>query len=276
MKRFSGYLKHDFAKTAFAVFAAVLLCALYSVNSAKFRLINTYKVKANSVSADKFGNFYTASNNKILKFGSDGKYLFPYEEFRYGKIGMLDVTNPMKLLVFYPDFLTVVSLDRFLSPLSTYNFFSLGYQNIAAIASSVDGRLWFYDNVDFKLKKIDETGIIFRESQPLNVLLGQAPNPNFIIERDNQVYVNDSALGILVFDFFGSYNKTIPLRGLTKFQLVQQQIVYQEHNRLKSYNPVSFEWKEVQLPDTADLVQAVLEKESLAILKKEQVDFYRY
>lgn len=276
MKPTNVHPKHHPAKAIVIAFTAALLCVLYSFNSAKFRLINTYKVKANSVLVDKFGNFYTASNNKILKFTPDGKYLFPYEEFRYGKIGMMDVTNPMKLLVFYPDFLTVVALDRFLSPLSTYNFFSLGYQNITAIASSIDGRLWFYDNVDFKLKKIDETGTIFRESQPLNVLLGQAPNPNFIIERDNQVYVNDSVLGILVFDFFGSYNKTIPLRGLNKFQVVQQQIVYQENNRLKSYNPISFEWKELLLPDTADLVQAVLEKESLAILKKEQVDFYRY
>lgn len=241
-----------------------------------FRLINTYSVKANAISVDNFGNFYTISNNKILKFGSDGKYLYPYEEFRYGKIGMLDVTNPMKLLVYYPDFSTVVPLDRFLSPLTTYNFFNLGYQNVTAIGSSIDGRLWFYDNVDFKLKKIDESGIVFRESQPLNVILEKAPNPDFIIECDNQVYVNDPEIGILVFDFFGSYNKTIPLKGLHRFQVIQQQIVYQDSYQLKSYNPLSFELKELTLPDTTGLVQAVLGKEILGILKKEQVDFYRY
>jgi hypothetical protein len=272
----TAMLKWKMAKSKWQKLSACLLLFVFCSFAPAFRLINTYAVKANSISVDNFGNFYTVSNNKVLKFGSDGKYLYPYEEFRYGKIGMLDVTNPMKLLVYYPDFSTVVALDRFLSPLTTYNFFNLGYQNITAIGSSIDGRLWFYDNVDFKLKKIDESGTIFRESQPLNVILEKAPNPDFIIERDNQVYVNDPELGILVFDFFGSYNKTIPLKGLHRFQIVQQQVVYQDNYQLKSYNPVSFELKEVNLPDTIDLVQAVLEKESMGILKKESVDFYKY
>jgi hypothetical protein len=269
-------VKWQAAKSKWQMLGACLLLFSFFSFVPVFRLINTYNVKANFISVDNFGNFYTVSNNKILKFGSDGKYLYLYEEFRYGKLGMLDVTNPMKLLAYYPDFSTVVALDRFLSPLTTYNFFNLGYQNVTAIGSSVDGKLWFYDNVDFKLKKIDESGTIFRESQPLNVILEKTPNPNFIIERDNQVYMNDSAIGILVFDFFGSYNKTIPLKGLNRFQIVQQQIVYQDNYQLRSYNPVSFELKEISLPDTADLVQAVLEKESLGILKKERVDFYRY
>lgn len=244
--------------------------------AAPFRLINTFEVKADSITVDNFGNFYTLSKNKILKFGSDGKYLYPYEEFRYGKVGMLDITNPMKLMVFYPDFQTIVWLDKFLSPLGSYSFFTMGYQNITAIGSSIDGRIWFYDNVEFKLKKIDEGGNVFRESQPLNVILEQAPNPNFLIERDNQVYVNDPEIGILVFDYFGSYNKIIPIKGLTRFQVVQQQIVYQDNYKLQSYNPVTFELKEVSLPDTTGLREAVLEKESLGILRTDKVEFYKY
>ncbi len=246
------------------------------VGAASFRLLNSYPVNAHSISVDNFGNFYTVSDNKILKFGPDGAYLYPYEEFRYGKIGMIDVTNPMKILAFFPDFLTVITLDKFLSPLNTYNFFNLGYQNITAVASSIDGHLWFYDNTDFKLKKIDEGGKIFRQSQPLNVVLEQVPNPNFIIERDNQVYVNDPQIGILVFDFFGSYSKTIPLKGLDRFQVVQKQIVYEQNYQLKSYNPLTFEFKEVNLPDTVGMLHAVLEKSSLGILKKDKVDFYQY
>ena len=127
-----------------------------------FVLLNTYSTKANFVAVDNFSNFYSASNNSVLKFSPDGKFICRYDEFKYGKIGMLDASNPMKILVFYPDFMTIVVLDKFLSPLNIYNFFEFGYQNISAVASSVDGRIWFYDNVDFKLKKIEETGKIFR------------------------------------------------------------------------------------------------------------------
>ncbi len=254
----------------------LILGVLLLVSAASFRLLNSYPVKANSISVDNFGNFYTVSDNKILKFSPDGTYLYLYEEFRYGKIGMIDVTNPMKILAFFPDFLTVITFDKFLSPITTYKFFNLGYQSVTAVASSIDGHLWFYDNTDFKLKKIDEGGKIFRQSQPLNVVLEQVPNPNFIIERDNQVYVNDPQIGILVFDFFGSYSKTIPLKGLDRFQVVQKQIVYEQNYQLKSYNPLTFEFKEINLPDTVGLQHAVLEKSSLGILRKDKVDFYQY
>lgn len=246
------------------------------VSTTSFSLINSYETKANIIAVDNFSNFYTASNNGVLKFSPDGKFLYRYEEFKYGKIGALDVSNPLKILIFYPDFMTVVILDRFLAPLNTYNFFEFGYQNITAISSSTDGRIWFYDNVDFKLKKINEFGKIFLESQQLNVLLEKAPNPNFMVERDNKVYMNDSSIGIMVFDIFGSYSKTIPLKGLQKYQILQDQIVYVDSNRLNSYNSVTLESKEFYLPDTISITSAVLEKERLALLRKDKVDFYKY
>lgn len=246
------------------------------VSFASFKPINTYQTKANQIAVDNFGNFYTAADNRVLKFSPEGKYLYPYEEFRNGKIGMIDVTNPMKIMVFYPDFMKIVMLDRFLSPLTTYNFFDMGYQNITAVASSVDGRIWFYDNVTFKLKKIDETGKVYRESQPLNVLIEQAPNPNFIVERDNEVFVNDPTIGILVFDVFGSYAKTIPIKGLKRFQILQSQVIYEDSMNLKSYNTLTLETKTLALPDTSEVLQVALEKEVLGVLKKDKVDFYRY
>ncbi|MBK8660024.1 MAG: hypothetical protein IPN22_14435 [Bacteroidetes bacterium] len=241
-----------------------------------FSFIVSVPEKADLIAVDNFSNFYLVADKKIQKYNPDGKYLFPYEEFRYGKIGAVDVSNPMKILVFYPDFSTVVTLDKFLSPLTTYNFFTMGYQNITAVASSIDGRVWFYDNVDFKLKKIDESGKVFRESQPVNVLLEEALNPNFILERDTKVYVNDPEIGVLVFDMYGSYSKTIPLKGLKKFQVLQDQIVFFDDAHLKSYNTFTLETKSLTLPDTSDVKLAVIEKDRLGILKTDKADFYRY
>lgn len=261
-----------FIRTVLGAVGAWLVLSSFT----SFTLLGSYNTQADMVVADNFSNVYTLSKNRLLKFGPDGKYQFPYEEFRYGKMGMLDVTNPLKLLVYFPDFQTVVTLDRFLSPLTNYNFTERGYVNITAIASSVDGRMWFYDNVDFKLKKTDESGRIFRESQPLNVITGSAPNPNFMVEKERQVYVNDPQQGIYVFDFFGSYIKTIPLKGLQRFQVFQNQIVYFDGKQLKTYNPMTFEWKELNLPDSTDVVHAAIEKERLAVLKKDKVLIYQY
>ena len=251
----------------------LLLCMSFATS---FSFIGTYETKANFIAIDNFSNFYTSSDNKLFKFSPDGTYLYPYEEFNYGKIGMIDVTNPMKILVFCPDFMTVITLDKFLSPLTTYNFFDLGYQNISAVAMSNDGLLWFYDNTDFKLKKIDETGAIVKQSQPLNTVLDAVPNPDFMVEKDNAVYLNDPAIGVMVFDIFGNFNKTIPIKGLKKFQVFQDQIIYFEANRLSAYNLVTLDLKSISLPDSTDIIMAAIQKNRLAVLKKDRVDFYRY
>ncbi|MCS6935041.1 MAG: hypothetical protein NZM35_07825 [Chitinophagales bacterium] len=236
----------------------------------------SYPFKAEIAAADNFGNFYVAGKNRVHKYAPDGRYLFPYEEFRFGRIGNVDATNPLKLLVYFPDFSTVVFLDRFLSPLSTLNFFQLGYQNITAVASSVDGNVWFYDNVNFKLKKMDESGRVIRESQPLHLLLQQTPYPNFMVEQDNQVYVNDPQIGIMVFDFYGSYGKTIPLKGLRKFQIFQGKIIYLEDGKLKSYRPGTFESGEIPLPDTSQITAALVTKQKLMVLKPDSLLFCSY
>ena len=254
----------------------LILGSCLLLSSSNFSLISSYETKATVLTVDNFSNFYTSAENRLFKFSPDGAYLYPYEENKYGKIGMVDATNTMKILVFYPDVLTVVTLDKFLSPLSKYNFFDLGYQNVSAVASSMDGRLWFYDNTDFKLKKIDETGQVFRESQPLNVVIDAVPNPNFITEKDNVVYVNDPNIGIMVFDGFGSYGKTIPLKGLKKFQVFQDQVIYFDNNKLNAFNLITLDLRSLTLPDSTDVIMAAIQKSRLGILKKDRVDFYRY
>ena len=241
-----------------------------------YSLISSFPVKANSLSVDNFGNFYAVGNNQVVKFDKLGNKLQTYEEVKYGKIGSIDISNPMKIVLYYPDFMQAVLLDRFLAYFTTYNFFDLGYQNVTAVGSSSDGYLWFYDNLSFTLKKVDQTGKVQIQSQPVNQLINQVIAPTFITERAGQVYVNDPAVGVLVFDNFGAYYKTIPIKGLLRFQIFQEQIIYFEDDKLKSYNPVTFDAKQISLPDTIGIKQAVIEKERIGILHADRIDFYKY
>jgi hypothetical protein len=242
----------------------------------RYELLDSHAVKANFISVDNFSNFYAVGDNQILKYDKDGKFQQRYEEVKNGKIGSIDVTNPFKLLVYYPDFMNAVLLDKFMTYLTSYNFFDLGYQNISAVGTSSDGYLWFYDALDYKLKKIDATGNVQLQSQPVNQLIDKIITPNFILERNGQVFVNDPIVGILVFDNFGAYYKTIPIKGLQKFHIMQEQIIYYQDDKLRSYNPVTFDAKTVTMPDTLGVMQAVIEKNRIAILKADRIDFYRY
>lgn len=247
-----------------------------SNTTTRYELLDSFNVKANEISVDNFGNYYVISDNQVLKFDRDGKYSERFEEVHNGKIGSLDVSNPFKILVYYPDFLKVVILDKFMTFLISYDFFSIGYQNVSAVGTSADGNFWFYDNVNYLLKKIDVSGNVQLQSQPLNQLTDKIINPNFILEKNGQVFMNDPDAGILVFDNFGAYYKTIPIKGLHKFHILQEQIVYYQDNKLRSYNPLTFEARMISLPDSNGVVEAVIEKQRIAILKSDHVDFYRY
>ena len=263
--------------TWLAVIACVIsLCPRAFAAADQYALLSSAAVKAKSISVDNFGNFYAVEDNRITKFDKMGAKLQTYEEVKYGKIGSIDISNPMKIVVYYPDFMQAVLLDRFLAYFTTYNFFDLGYQNVTAVGSSSDGYLWFYDNLTFTLKKVDQTGKVQIQSQPVNQLINTVITPNFIMEKSGQVYVNDPAVGVLVFDNFGAYYKTIPVKGLERFQIFQEQFVYSEKGKLKSYNPVTFDAKMISLPDTVGIKQAVIEKERIGIVRADRIDFYKY
>ena len=264
-------------------FILALLILHYSLSTSaqavidnKYELLDSFAVKANSISVDNFSNFYAVGDNQILKFDRDGKFIVRFEEVKNGKIGSVDVSNPFKIVVYYPDFMTAVVLDKFLTFVTSYSFFDLGYQSVTAVGSSADGYLWFYDATDYTLKKIDATGTVQLKSQPVNQLTNNVINPNFILEKNGQVFVNDPAIGILVFDNFAAYYKTIPIKGLQKFHILQEQIVYYQDDKLRSYNPNTFDAKMISLPDTTGVTQAVIEKNRIAILKNDRMDFYRY
>ena len=80
----------------------------------------------------------------------------------------------------------------------------------------------------------------------------------------------------MVFDVFGSFGKTVPIKGLKKFQVFQDQIIYYDSAMLNSYNLITLDLKSLSLPDTTDVIMASLQKDRLAVLKKDRVNFYKY
>lgn len=237
-------------------------------------LLQTLPTNAFTVTTDQFSNIYLVSNNKIEKYDKNGKFIARYEEFKYGKIGRLDASNAMKLTVYFPDFMKVVYLDKFLSNIKEIDFFMLGYQSITTVCSATDGNIWFYDPGSLCLKKIDENGMVYRTSQPLNIVAEETIFPVFMLEKNGQVFIGDSAKGIFVFDIFATYKKTIPITGIVAFQLFQNYIVFTKENRMESYQLNEFNDSEVSLPAVADIKQAVIEKDRLYLLSEDKLSIY--
>ena len=101
--------------------------------------------------------------------------------------------------------------------------------------------------------------------------------PNFILERENWLYVNDPNLGILVFDIYAQYQKTIDIKNLTYFQIIDNQLIYKEKEQLKSFHLKSLSTQSIDIPKGVTLGnQIAIQKNKLFVRKKDRVEVFNF
>jgi hypothetical protein len=205
--------------------------AIYSQTPAVF----SEKIK--NFTTDNLGNIYSLTvDNQVVKYNPDGVEQFRYLNKTLGEPSLLDATNPFHLLLFFPQHQTVLTLDRTLSVSGQFNLLQMGFLGAKAVGMASDGHLWVYDETSFLLKKISADGTVIAQSGDLSLATGQSLHPIFLVEREQTVFLNDPAIGILIFDAFGQYRKTIPLLGLSEFQEMDEQLIYFREGQLWSFH----------------------------------------
>ncbi|WP_428230289.1 hypothetical protein [Flavobacterium sp.] len=123
------------------------------------------KIKAASVSHftidvdnflgyDSFGYRYQINNNVFRKIRD--KEIFEYKNVSLGKITRVDLQNPLKIVLFYEDFNTVVLLDNQLNKITEINF---SLNNIPIVVSltgmSTQNQLWIYNALNQQIGLFD-------------------------------------------------------------------------------------------------------------------------
>ena len=201
--------------------------------------------------------YVVTPSNALLKLDPALNELFQYTNNRLGDLALIDVSNPFSVLLYYPDFNEVITLDRTLNERGRLNLLELGLVQVRAIGLSQDNQVWVYDELNNQLKKLSTSGEVVLASDDLSLLLGENISPNFLTARNRRVYLNDPEVGVLVFDLFGQYLKTIDLRGLQDFQLLEDRLLYVQANTLQSFHLESLLFDTIQLPKTLRLGERV-------------------
>jgi len=210
-----------------------------------------YKIKQSPIlfTADKLGQSYVLIEpNELIQYSNRGKEFFRYNNNYLGALHQIDATNPFSLLLFYKDFSTIITLERTLSQTSEVNLLDLDLVDVNAVGVSNDNNVWVYDPVAFRLKKISRVGKIIYESDPLSLIFDQPLEVNFIIERSNQVFLNDPQQGVYIFDLYGRYLRKIDLLGLGAFQIIEDRIIFRKGNKMYSFHLKTLSEQELQLP----------------------------
>jgi hypothetical protein len=221
---------------------------------------------ANLVVTDNLANVYLVKNDQFIKYDSKLVKLKEFSNKNFGSITSADVNNPLRILLFYRDFGRVLFLDNTLSQngdaLAMEN---LGFPMATLAASSFDNGLWIYDQPSFELVRFNTNLEISGRTGNLSQILGIELQPNFILEKDNRVFLNNPTSGILVFDVFGTYIKTIPILRLNSFQVADDEIIYFAEGTLKSWNLKTAETSVYEEPQDARALNMRIERDAIIV-----------
>ncbi|MCK4570141.1 MAG: hypothetical protein KAT76_07610 [Bacteroidales bacterium] len=236
------------------------------------------KVQGDFIRSDELGNVFLVKDNQLIKYSSSGEVLHTYSNLYSGEISFVDTHDPFKILVYYEAFGQVEFLDRSLSLTSSSISLSMLNLSLATlVCSSYQGAFWVYDPTNFELQRVTQTLEISERSGNLQQVTGYTPDPNYMLERDNYLYLNDPAVGILIFDKYGSYYKTIPVKGLTSFQVFDRKIIYVENNEISIYDTRLNELSTTSLPREESRSVSVclsLDPQRLYMLGEDKLFFY--
>jgi hypothetical protein len=226
---------------------------------------------------DILDNIYlVTTGNQLKKINSNGDSAGVFNDVKkYGNPSLIDVSNPLKILVYYKNYSTVVILDRLLTFRNSINFRKTNIFSVKTLATSYDNNLWLFDEQDFKLKKIDDDGKLLLETTDMRLLMDSVPQPSQIIDRDNFVYLYDELRGFYVFDYYGTYRNNLPFLHWEHAAVSGSKLYGFVNHRLLSYELKSLTLKEYILPSFfGDYTDIKTMNGKVYLLKKDGVEIY--
>ena len=226
---------------------------------------------------DNLGNIYLLNADNLLKkFGPAGDSLAVYNDVRrYGKIYSMDVTNPLKILLYYKEFGTIVMVDRFLNMVNAIDLRSLNIFQAKAIGLAYDNNIWIYDDLEAKLKRIGDDGSLINTTTDIRQFVDAVPDPTIISDQSGLVYLYDTAKGVYIFDHYGTFQKQLSLIGWKDFSVIEKSILGRDQHyffRCQPANPVVQQQiiPAVYLP----AIKIIIMPKAIYVLKQNALEVY--
>ena len=211
-----------------------------SQQSSKYKLLEV--PKNNQIEIDQYGYFYIIDQDNLIKYDNEGHTLYHYSNKLLGNIDQIDISNPLRPLLFYKDQGLIIVLDNTLSqqkePMSLNE---LGLYQTSCIANSnFDNGIWLYDIDVNEIIKINHLSQVNYRSGNLSVLI---PNMKFPIlnlkEKNRKLYVV-TRNKIFVMDQFGSLLSVINLSAEKGLIIKEKNIITYDGNAICQFDILDF------------------------------------
>ena len=219
-----------------------------------------------------------SATGQLKKISATGDSVAVFNDMRrFGKLMTVDVSNPLKALLYYKDFGTVVVLDRFLGKRTTLDLRRLGMLQVKAIGQSYDNGYWVFDEQEARLKHLNESGTVIDQFTDFRILFDSMPSPRYITDQNKTLYLYDESKGVYIFDYYGSFKKRIPITGWKDFSVVQNILLGRDDSHLYRYDLQTMTLKSFDMtPEMTTAIKIKITPDELYVLQSDRLDIYLY
>lgn len=275
---------HSYTQSAFS--SLLLTCGLWVLVSyccttellaqdSTWQVHAKIEVTASQYYSDQLENIYVIQQNLLTKYDRDGRRVASYSNPQYGVITSVDVTNPLRILVFYRQHARLVQLDKFLTaldaPILLTNLTPLEPE---AVCSSTVGSFWMFNPDENRLLCYDKFLDEVRRSVNLATLIDFPAACCGITEQSNRLFACFSGYGLLVFDRYGTFYKVLPDIRTAQIQVKNELIYYFQDRTLSEFNLQTGRSRTLQLPGPLPM-NVLVEQSRLFMIYPSHITIYR-
>lgn len=204
-------------------FIIVLLCnwSVFSQESYNLAPIEKFALDADRfIGVDNLGDLYFIKNRTLHKKSTQGTYDF--KDFQLGRVGSVDLLNPLRITLFYPDFNTAIVLDNRLNEVNRIPFVMRPpFLNVINATTANDNRLWIFNQDSQQLE-------LYNYRNENHHILSRPISEDYITHQSNFNFcyvLTESKLRL--YNIYGSYLKSIPNEGFLKMSLNRDRLLVQ-------------------------------------------------
>ena len=236
----------------------------------KTTVLDTKELKDKTyIGFDGLGNNYYIKDNVFSK--QNDAQLWEYKNVALGKITSVDYVNPLKIVVFYEDFNTIITLDGQLNEIQKLNVFDIDNTIFASkVGMASQNQFWIYNALTQQIMLFDYLKNTFKNiGNPIqeNIKYTQSDFNNFYwIDEINNWYT---------IDIFGKVTLLASIPPFEKIQIIdKEKLLFSRDNILYSLNNQTKVVYEIEIVEKS-LKNYYYKDQILAIFTNQQIKNYK-
>ena len=254
------------------LFLFILSCSISFCQSQKLKtiIINTKELENKTyIGFDGLGNNYYIKDNVFSK--QYESQIWEYKNVALGKITSVDYVNPLKIVVFYEDFNTIITLDNQLNEIQKLNLFDIDNTIFASkIGMASQNQLWIYNALTQQI-------LLFDYLKNTSKIIGNPIQENIKYTQSdfNNFYWIDEINNWYSIDIFGKVTLLANIPPFEKIQIIDnEKLLFSRDNILYSLNNKTKVVYEIEIVEKS-FQNYYYKDQILAIFTNQQIKFFK-